>query len=497
MSSVLTAFQSSFAAFEASSSCSTNGPASNLTIWVGLSAGVDSTVLLHALTQWVVKNQRQDQVKIKALHVHHGLSKNSDEWAQQAQSFCAQLQQKLHLDIECIVERIQLNEAHDGIEQAARKARYTVFEKYCQDHDVLLQGHHLDDQFETFFMRAFRGSGLTGLAGIPAQRSLSRVNQCQILRPLLTLEKADIVAYAKHHQLVWVEDESNQDSQFDRNWWRNELLPQIWQRYPDQKQALSRTIKNVAHEQSLLQQLIIERLDDSKIHSQSAIHSALNNIPRFNLLLIKNLDQANAVSYLRAWLAQFVDVLPSALQMQTIYTDMVVARTDADPSFTWENKALCRYQGYLFLWHSQNVLKDQVRNEGVAVISQDQQPCISPDYRKVNAVGELSSKNAHHEVGLKSGNYSIRLWQAGDRAKPVGRSTRKMKKWWQDYGVPSWVRQYWPVIVDCETNEIAAVPGLFVCQGFAMDGKDQASDPAQMRVNKENYNYSWSFNYIL
>lgn len=494
MSRVLAAFKSFFATFEANSSSSANDSASTTTFWVGLSAGVDSTVLLHALSQWAVKSQRQEQIKIKALHVHHGLSDNADAWAQQAQNFCAQLQQKLHLDIECIVERIQLNETHDGIEQAARKARYNVFEKYCQDRDVLLQGHHLDDQFETFFMRALRGSGLTGLAGIPAQRSLSRVNQCQILRPLLTLEKADILAYAKHHQLVWVEDESNQDSQFDRNWWRNELLPQIWQRYPDQKQALSRTINNVSHEQSFLQQLITERLEDFAGRSQTEIHPALNNIPRFNLLLIKNLDQGNAVSYLRAWLAQLVDTLPSAQQMQVIYTDMIDARGDAGPRFSWSGVDLYRYGNDLFLLDEKKLKDGFLQLEG------------SKDWQSaglISSIGELAVTGRDKGISLKPGNYRLRSWHSGDVAKPYKRATRKMKKWWQDYNVPSWLRQYWPIIVDCATNEVVAVPGLFVCHGFAIDDElavdsgAEILDQESVSGNNQSYNYAWHFKRIL
>jgi tRNA(Ile)-lysidine synthase len=462
MSRVLAAFKSFFATFEANSSSSANDSASTTTFWVGLSAGVDSTVLLHALSQWAVRSQCQEQIKIKALHVHHGLSDNADAWAQQAQNFCAQLQQKLHLDIECIVERIQLNETHDGIEQAARKARYNVFEKYCQDRDVLLQGHHLDDQFETFFMRALRGSGLTGLTGIPAQRSLSRVNQCQILRPLLTLEKADILAYAKQHQLVWVEDESNQDSQFDRNWWRNELLPQIWQRYPNQKQALSRTINNVSHEQSFLQQLITERLEDFAGRSQTEIHPALNNIPRFNLLLIKNLDQANAVSYLRAWLAQLVDTLPSVQQMQVIYNDVVLASIESAPSFSWGEGLLCRYKSALYFISSYRISNID-KGDAKSVNNVPSWQGESIDWQN----GELVCEHVKLGVLLKPGTYTIRNWQAGDTAKPVGRLTRKMKKWWQDYHVPVWAREKWPLIVN-QDDHIVAVPGLFVCQGYSV-----------------------------
>jgi len=434
------------------------------TLCVGLSAGVDSSVLLHAL---VVSVSAPDslvvQPKIKAIHVHHGLSEYADAWAEQAETLCAQLSKHYNLTIECIIERVSLGHRSDGLEQAARQVRYQTFEKYCQDGDVLLQGHHLDDQIETFFMRAIRGSGLKGLSGIPKQRNLSRKNTCQIVRPFLTIEKAQLIEYAKEHRLNWVEDESNQDSKIDRNWWRNELLPQIWKRYPQQKYALSRTINTIQHEQNLLQQLIVDKLVvNTKLQKvDEKIHPALKVIPSFDLSLILGLDQAMALSYLRAWLAQYVDILPSAIQMQSIYVDMIQARLDGDPSFSWSLFSLYRYQNCLYLLDTVKVNGgDEPQRSDLLYWQGEEFNCFW---------GSLDCNELEAEFTLKPARYQIRHWQAGDVAKPSGRSTRKMKKWWQDYSVPSWARCHWPIIVNDETDEIACVPGLFVCQGYAVE----------------------------
>jgi tRNA(Ile)-lysidine synthase len=422
---------------------------------IGLSGGVDSTVLLQATAHYAAAFNR----KLKAIHVHHGLSENADAWAQHAQTLCEQLSAELSITIDCIIEKVQLETCSDGIEQAARLARYQIFEKHCNHNDVLLQGHHLDDQIETFFMRALRGSGLTGLASIPRQRNLSRTNTCQILRPLLSIEKSQLIEYAKDHQLNWVEDESNQDSTLDRNWWRNELLPQIWQRYPRHKQSLSRTISTIQHEQRLLQQLITDEIvtKDALQSSDFKIHPALKNIPNFDLLLIQVMDQATGLSYVRAWLAQHVDILPSALQMQTLYVDMIQAQPDAEPRFTWSSSILYRYQNRLCLLNAATL------NRAVTPLNDWQ----GQDLECFN--GLLTCEEAIADFALKPGQYLLKNWQAGDVAKPSGRSTRKMKKWWQDYSVPSWAREHWPIMVNIETNEIAAVPGLFVCQGYCVD----------------------------
>jgi tRNA(Ile)-lysidine synthase len=446
-------------------------------IWLGLSCGIDSTVLLHAVahycsikyssTQNGSNNSAQGTAtlgrRLKAIHVHHGLSENADAWAKQAQVLCDQLALKYSITIDCIIEKVKLDDRGDGLEQVARSARYQAFSKHCGPNDVLLQGHHLDDQIETFFMRAIRGSGLTGLASIPKQRNLSRTNTCQILRPLLSVEKSQLIEYAKDQQLNWVEDESNQDSSLDRNWWRNELLPKIWQRYPKQKQSLSRTISTIQHEQSLLQQLITHELVAKGTLQSSAykIHLALKNIPNFDLLLIQKMDQATGLSYVRAWLAQHVDILPSALQMQTLYVDMIQAQPDAEPKFTWSSSILYRYQKRLCLVNAATF------NGAVAPLKNMALDWQGQDLKCFN--GLLTCEKAIADFALKPGQYLVKNWQAGDVAKPAGRSTRKMKKWWQDYSVPSWAREHWPIIVNKETHEIAAVPGLFICQGYCVD----------------------------
>ena len=455
-------------------------------IWLGLSGGVDSTVLLHAAAHYCSTTPGR---KLKAIHVHHGLSINADVWAKQAQSLCKKLSELFSITIDCIVEKIQIDNCSGGLEQSARSARYQVFEKHCGPEDVLLQGHHLDDQIETFFMRAIRGSGLTGLASIPKQRALSRQNNCQILRPLLGIEKSQLITYAQQNQLTWVEDESNQDSKIERNWWRNELLPQIWQRYPKQKPALSRTINNIQHEQYLLQQLLTEKLmtvstsTEADASTHALLHPALSSIPKFDLSLIEGLDQATSLSYLRAWFAQHVDILPSAIQMQTIYVDMLAVRQDAEPCFQWAGSSLRYYKQSLYLLKAESCQAEGHEFSDFALDDSEINNYWQGEMLQC-ASGNLSSQQVINEIALRPAEYRIRYWQAGDVAKPFGRSTRKMKKWWQDYSVPSWARHNWPIIVDKETNEIATVPGLFVCQDYCAE-QGQAGWQLTYEVTKE------------
>ncbi len=420
-------------------------------LWLGLSAGVDSTVLLHAAAQFCSsKNFVAAGKKLKAIHVHHGLSENADAWAMHAQALCKELSLKFSITIDCMVEKVELDNRSDGLEQAARSARYQIFSKYCGPNDVLLQGHHLDDQIETFFMRAIRGSGLKGLSSIPSQRSLSRNNSCQILRPFLSLEKSALIQYAQQHQLTWVEDESNQDSNFERNWWRNEILPQIWQYYGNKKQSLLRTVQNLQQEQALLFDFIQRDLIDENIESDrlSFVEQVLASFPS---IAIDVLPKRFEIPYLRAWLSQSVDILPSAEQMKAICSDVIAASSDADPSFTWSDKMLRRYRGHLYLIPHTLSLDSLF---AVEYHCAKNKPEVITDYSE-----ELVAKD-----------YILRSFQPSDQIKLVKRPNRKLKKYWQELGVPSWLRSIWPLLVDPDNGQVVLVFGLLVAEGVKVSG---------------------------
>jgi len=442
------------------------------TVWVGLSAGVDSTVLLHASAQYFFENQLHKTVHLKAVHVHHGLSKHANDWAEQAQLLCRQLSQQFEITIECIVARVQLDNCADGIEQAARQARYQVFEKHCGTNDILLQGHHLDDQIETFFMRALRGSGLKGLSGIPVQRDLSRTGSskkkpCQIMRPFLSIEKSQLIHYANAHKLSWVEDESNQDIKIERNWWRNYLLPKVWQYYGNKKHVISRSMKNLQQEQALLNHFIQQEIKDKEILQDSdsndkfgIVAEVLSNFPS---LQISNIPQGFESPYLRAWLSQYVDILPSSNQMKAICDDFIFSDQDANPYYYWENVELRRYRGRFYL---------------MSLLLTDSE-LFDVNIEK-NVANTKCRANTESEILLLKGDYHWRYAKVGDHIKVSGRPNRKLKKYWQDLGVPPWLRDQWPLLVDDSNDNLVSVLGLLVAEAY------------QSKADDINTHYSWS-----
>jgi tRNA(Ile)-lysidine synthase len=204
---------------------------------VGLSGGVDSVVLLHALS-------RQNP-SVRAVHVHHGLSPNADRWA----AFCRRLCKRWGVPL--TVRRVKVARRGKGLEAAAREARYKVFSKV--EADCILLAHHLDDQAETVLMNLLRGAGRRGASGMLRE---SQLQGKTILRPLLDVPREAIMAYARKHRLTWIEDESNADESLTRNFVRRRLGPLLEQKYPKWRQNLARAARHFSRRESRAQDLL-------------------------------------------------------------------------------------------------------------------------------------------------------------------------------------------------------------------------------------------------
>lgn len=206
---------------------------------VGLSGGCDSLVLLHLLAGLGLGN------RLQALHVHHGLSPHADRWAE----FCAE--QCRRLGVAFSLERVSVERNSGlGLEAAARAARYAAFARCAGD--ALLLGHHQGDQAETLLFNLLRGAGVAGVAAIPEDRSLDRL---RILRPLLTVSRTEIEAYARAHGLAWIDDESNADTRLTRNFLRHEVLPLLGGRFSGVERNLARAAGHFSEADALLGEL--------------------------------------------------------------------------------------------------------------------------------------------------------------------------------------------------------------------------------------------------
>lgn len=397
-------------------------------ILVGFSGGADSSVLLHALVQLKLTQP------IIAIHVHHGLSQHANEWLTLCENQCKTL------GVGFVSERVSLNTEAGSLEQAARLARYEVFEKYVLSGDALLLGHHQDDQIETFMMRLMRGSGMTGLTAMDAERTF---HQGRLMRPLLGVSREQIEAYVAEFDLPFVNDESNDDTKFDRNWWRHELLPTLNQRYPQANQSIVKTISILQTEHRLLNDLIDPiyqqvvdkqgRLDSNKLARQSwsiqcqLIRKWLENHNRYPLLADK--------------------------QIKVLLNEVMSARIDAEPVFRWQDNEVRRHNGKLYVMPSLPEVDTSAFMQNFNGASYPQLPA-----------GKLKWQPG---LGLKPSEYQLALYQGGLKARPINRPNKALKKWFQEFDIPPWQRPFWPVLL--KNGEVVAVPGLFVCQGYACE----------------------------
>ena len=417
---------------------------------VAFSGGVDSTVLLHLLAQ--LRDQGVVST-VRAVHVHHGISRFADQWVEHCQSVCQQWQ------IPLTVERVTLSNSGFGLEQSAREARYRVFVAAVQDGGCLLQGHHQDDQAETVLLRLFRGTGIAGVGGIPAQRSLGNG---QLLRPLLTVPRAAIEAYASTHQLRFIEDDSNSDERFSRNFLRQRLIPMVEERWPG---ASARLVAFASEASELHQQLEIDsHLASCVVYRPEWL---LDQQPLLDCLALLQLDHHWQRRVIRQWLHRQGILSPSRATLERIIREVVGARIDAEPRLT-----LCRRYALARFGQTLVVLDDRIKLSAFAPMEWhwQQQPClVLGDRALIWSDGERGPS-----VRLPDSPLIIRRRShvaAGEKFAIAGRQGRKvLKKWLQEYNVPPWLRESLPFIYDQE--RMVAAPGLWVCEGYQAECDD-------------------------
>jgi tRNA(Ile)-lysidine synthase len=396
-------------------------------IMVAFSGGIDSTVLLHALVQ----SRSAYALKLSAIYIHHGISQYADQWAIHCQQICQQWQVPLH------ISKVQID-IRGNIEAQARTARYQAISQQLQPNQVLMTAQHLNDQSETFLLALKRGSGPTGLSAMPA---VSPFADSYLIRPLLSISRIAIETYAAIHQLHWIEDESNQDTHYDRNFLRLKVLPELNHRWPQFNQMVARSAELCAEESQLIAELIQDQLQhcltpEKQLYLQPLL--AMSDIKR------------NAI--LRAWFKQHQIDMPSRQQLKLLWQTVALAREDANPVFKLQQIMIRRYQQVLYLLPQSPSLMDIILpwDMSSALILPDDLGQLT---LTTSTPATLRAPQANEQVTIR--------FHAQGRFTIVNRSgSRTIKKLWQELGVPPWMRNRIPLIYYNETL-ISAV-GIFI-----------------------------------
>ena len=341
-------------------------------------------VLLHVL---------KSNHPVTAIHVHHGLSPNADRWA----AFCRKLCKRLGVPL--TVRKVKVVERGEGLEAAARRARYEVFNGI--ESDVIALAHNRDDQAETVLMNLLRGAGSRGARGM---LSTSSYQGKTLLRPLLDVSREEIVAYARAHRLAWVEDESNADESLTRNFVRRQIGPLLEKRFPAWKQALARAARHFARREAGAEALLRKFLQGKGLRAPSE--------------------------------AKLVEMLKQLTSRG--------------------RRTLVEHDGARLRVYRGRILEDQPGQAFKPVAWNGERklaiPALGGELRFRAARGKGFSKN----LALK-----VRLRRGGERLQPDARRPRRtLKNLFQEAGVPPWERDRLPLLVSGE--DVVWVPGLGV-----------------------------------
>ncbi|MBU9834156.1 tRNA lysidine(34) synthetase TilS [Rahnella perminowiae] len=401
---------------------------------VAFSGGLDSSVLLAGLAE--LRDNALPDIRLRALHIHHGLSRFADDWVAHCQTFC------LQRDIPFSVIKVQVNAQDGGIEAAARTARYQAFSESLTAGEVLLTAQHLNDQCETFMLALKRGSGPAGLSAMSADSSAQGY---RLLRPLLDLSRNQLEAYATQHQLAWIEDDSNRDSRFDRNFLRLDILPDLYARWPHFAQATARSALLCAEQEALLDELLSESLKTLTDQQGSLSVDGLRHV-----------SAVRRSALLRRWLGACGARMPSREQLQRIWDEVALSREDAQAQLVLGKMMVRRFRQRLYVLPERQPLKDQIL-------------CWDPA-EKLELPDGLGCLIADHVLTAQTADCLIRQPRADEKItvrfqvqgiiEKVGRDrARQAKKLWSELGVPPWERDRIPLIY--YNDQLMAAPGWF------------------------------------
>jgi len=394
---------------------------------VALSGGLDSTVLLHLLARL---REREALPPLSAVHVHHGLQAVADTWPAHCQSFCDELGVPLR------IERVQVD-GGASLERAAREARYAAFARQMGAGEILLTGQHRDDQAETLLFRLLRGAGVLGLAGMPAAR---RIAEGWLVRPLLQVSRAQLEAYARQHDLRWVEDPSNADTGLARNFLRREVLPALARHWPQAGASLARTAEHMREAEQLLAELAEQDLAAAR---GSGAFDWLG-LPSVQLQPLIALSEARQRNALRHWLAPYTRMPDS--EHWAGWRDLRDAVVDAAALWRLDGGELRRADGRLW-WLSGEWLQQPPQP---ATWADPAQPLRLPGNGRVRIEGEGPIAPLQ-----------VRYRQGGEVMALAGRGHRDLKRLLNERGVPAFLRGRLPLLYrGDELLAVANLPGL-------------------------------------
>ncbi|MBL8481377.1 MAG: tRNA lysidine(34) synthetase TilS [Rhodocyclaceae bacterium] len=397
-------------------------------VCVGLSGGVDSSVLLDC----VARLQPELRYELGALHVHHGLSPHAGSWARHCQAQCDRL------GLALAVHEVEVITRGEGVEAAARHARYAAFAR--SNADWLLLAHHADDQAETLLHNLLRGAGVKGAAAMPLTRALG-AGCPTLLRPMLALRRADLEAYARGHGIDWIEDEANRNPRYARSALRHEILPAMERRWPAAVSTLARAAGLFAEADQLLQE--IGAADLRACTCDGALDTAA----------LSRLPAPRARNGLRVWLAGHGIPAPAAQRLDEFLRQSVTA--DMAQTMEWRcgDRLVFRYQGRLHCLALPAAVPARLAWRGESELDWAGTRIVM---RPAQAVGICCQR-------LQGAQVEFRRRSGGERLRLHGHQ-HALKQLFQQYGIAPPLRALMPLLY-CG-DQLVWVPGIGIADDW-------------------------------
>ena len=407
------------------------------TIWVALSGGIDSCVLLHALHRIC---QTAATPSLHAIHFNHLLHPQSGEWAKFCKKFCDRLAVPLIQIEDDFSKRAR---PQKGIEAAARIARYQAFASHLPIGADVYLAHHMQDQAETVLKRFCQGQGVSGLKSIPTVRTHDHI---RIMRPFLSISKNQIISYAQTYRVEYIEDPSNQALHFERNFLRHRALPILTQQYPHLIQSLNQAQRcfNETHE-------LLNILAEIDLHTLQASRTDC-----IDLNIYLNWSIARQINLIRHWLFKHKIKQPDQKQLKHFCVQLSESKADKNPQCELHSARLQRYRNHLYLIRSQRLNLEH--NTPWPLRLAPHTPYQLPYHLGYLMIQPKQGQGLASLQGL-----TLQFRKGGESIIPHNRRNgghRRLKKYFSERHVLPWARDCYPLIY--QHGILACIPNLSI-----------------------------------
>jgi len=393
-------------------------PSSAKKLLIAYSGGLDSHVLLHLLATLPTS----EGLQLRAIHIEHGLQSIAKQWPKHCGNIC----ENLAIDYKSIPLELTIPQGQ-SLEAVARKARYQAFAQVLQKDEILVTAHHQDDQAETLLIQLFRGAGVNGLAAMPTTRLFAKG---QHIRPLLHQSRKALARYAHQHRLDFIEDPSNQQQRYDRNFLRHAIIPRLKKRWSSINQLLARAAQHQAEAKHLLAEYLEQDLPNLKGQRNGTL----------SISKLKQLSTARCKAVIRYFIDKKSFVAPSEKKLQHILSDVLNAQPSAMPCVHWQGVEIRRYQDDLYAiaplppHNAQQIIQWKIN-----------QPLQLPSLNRILKNDQL--EEISELLTKENQTVEVRFRQGGEKIYQKHRQCSKsLKKIYQEKHIPLWERDRIPLI---------------------------------------------------